>query len=81
MRTADRKLVLKSIFVSSLTLLSLVSSCRKPAARSEPQAARPAGPQDPELNVSATGYHGKHFTGPLYIPGRLRWKTAPPPIT
>ncbi len=68
MRTADRKLVLKRIFVSSLTLLFLLSSCRKQGARSEPPAASPAGPRDPELNVSAAGYHGKHFIGPLYIP-------------
>ncbi len=68
MRTANRKVVFKSILVGSLTLLLLLSSCRKQAARSEPPAANPAGPQDPELNVSPAGYHGKHFTGPIYIP-------------
>src|SRR5580692_10916957 len=70
MRTAHRKLVLKSVWVSSLTVLLLLSSCRQQEARSGPAAAAvsPAGPQDPELNVSAAGYHGKHFIGPVYIP-------------
>jgi hypothetical protein len=68
MRTADRKLVFKRILVSSLTLLLLLSSCKKQAVRNETPTASPAGPQDPELNVSAAGYHGKHFVGPIYIP-------------
>jgi hypothetical protein len=68
MRTADRQLALKSILFSSLTLLLLLSSCRKQAARKETPAASPAGPQYAELSVSAAGYHGKHFTGPVYIP-------------
>jgi hypothetical protein len=68
MRTTDRKLVLKSLLVSSVTLLVLLSSCGKQAARNRPPAASSAGPQDPDLNVSAAGYHGRHFTGPVYIP-------------
>src|SRR6202453_3355818 len=68
MRTTDRKLVLKIMVVGSVSLLVLLSSCRKQEARNETPAANPAGPQDPDLSVSAAGYHGKHFTGPLYIP-------------
>jgi hypothetical protein len=54
--------------VGSVGLLLLLSSCGKQAARNETPAASPAGPQDPDLSVSAAGYHGKHFTGPVYIP-------------
>ena len=68
MRTTDRKLVLKIMLVGSVSLFMLLSSCTKQATRKEIPAASPAGPQDPDLNVSASGYHGKHFTGPLYIP-------------
>ena len=68
MPTTDRKLVLKIMVVGSVSLLMLLSSCRKQADRNETPAANPAGPQDPDLSVSAAGYHGKHFTGPLYIP-------------
>jgi hypothetical protein len=68
MRTADRKLVLTIMLVGSVTLLGLLSSCRKEAARDEAPAASPAAPQDPELSVNAAGYRGKHFTGPVYIP-------------
>jgi hypothetical protein len=68
MRTTDRKLVLKIMVVGSVSLLMLLSSCGKQAARNETPVASPAGPQDPDLSVSAAGYHGKHFTGPVYIP-------------
>jgi hypothetical protein len=68
MRTTDRKLVLKIMVVGSVSLLPLLSSCGKQAARNETPAASPAGPQDPDLSVSPAGYHGKHFTGPVYTP-------------
>jgi hypothetical protein len=68
MRTTDRKLVLQIMVAGSVSLLVLLSSCGKQAARHETPTASPAGPQDPDLSVSAAGYHGKHFTGPLYIP-------------
>jgi hypothetical protein len=68
MRTTERKVVLKSVLVGSVTLLVLLSSCRKEATPNEAPAASPAGPQDPNLSVSAAGYHGNHFTGPVYIP-------------
>ena len=68
MRTTERKLVLKTMVVGSVSLLMLLSSCGKQAARNETPAASAAGPQDPDLSVSAAGYHGKHFTGPVYIP-------------
>jgi hypothetical protein len=68
MRTTDRKLILKIMVVGSVSLLVLLSSCRKQEARNETPAVSPAGPQDPDLTVSASGYHGKHFAGPLYIP-------------
>jgi hypothetical protein len=67
MRTTDRKLVLKIMLGGSVSLM-LLSSCTKQAVRNEVPKANPAGPQDPDLNVSASGYHGKHFTGPVYIP-------------
>ena len=68
MRTTDRKLVLQIMVVGSVSLLMLLSSCGKQAARNEAPTASPVGPQDPDLSVSAAGYHGKHFTGPVYIP-------------
>jgi hypothetical protein len=68
MRATNRKLLLKVMLIGSVTLLGLLSSCRNEAARNEPPAASPSGPQDPELIVSAAGYRGKHFTGPVYIP-------------
>ena len=68
MRTTDRKLVLKIMVVGSVSLLLSLSSCGKQAARHEAPTASPTGPQDPDLSVSAAGYHGKHFTGPVYIP-------------
>src|ERR1700678_1272267 len=68
MRTTDRKLVLKIMVVGSVSLLMLLSSCRKQGARNETPAASSAGPQDPDLRVNAAGDHGKHFTGPVYIP-------------
>jgi hypothetical protein len=66
MRTTDRKLILKIMVVGSL--LVLLASCGKKATRNETPAASPAGSQDPDLSVSAAGYHGRHFSGPLYIP-------------
>jgi hypothetical protein len=68
MLTTDRKLILKRLLVGSVTLLMLLSSCRKQGARNEAPAASPARPQDPDLSVNPAGYHGKHFTGPVYIP-------------
>ena len=68
MRTTDRKSILKITLVASVTLLMSLLSCSKQALRNQPPAASPSGPQDPALNVSAAGYHGKHFTGPVYIP-------------
>ena len=75
MRTTDRKLVLKIMLVGSVSLFMLLSSCRKQAARNETPAASPAGPEDPDLTVSASGYHGKHFTGRYTFHGFLdaRW--------
>jgi hypothetical protein len=68
MRTTDRNLVLKIMLVCSVALFGPLSSCNKESARNGPPAASPSGPQDPELSVSAAGYRGKHFTGPVYIP-------------
>ncbi len=66
MRTTDRKLILKIMVVGFL--LVLLASCGKKEARNETPAASPAGPQDPDLSVSASGYRGRHFIGPVYIP-------------
>ncbi len=68
MLTTDRKSVLRIMLVGSATLLVLLSSCRKHAPGNETPAASPAGPQDPDLAVRTAGYHGNHFTGPVYIP-------------
>ena len=53
--------------VGSVSLLLLLSSCGKQAARSK-RRGEPSRTPGPDLSVSAAGYHGKHFTGPVYIP-------------
>ncbi len=68
MRTTDRKMVLKMMVIGAVTSSLLLSSCRKQSARTEPPAANQAAPEDPDLIVNAAGYHGRHFTGPVYIP-------------
>jgi hypothetical protein len=64
MRTAYRVMVF-----GSFAALLLLSSCKKQLPPGEAAAAAVAsGPQDPALIVSPGGYHGKHFSGPVYIP-------------
>src|SRR5271155_4954078 len=64
MRTAYRVMVF-----GSFAALLLLSSCKKKVPPSEAAAAAAAaGPQDPALIVSPGGYHGKHASGPVYIP-------------
>jgi hypothetical protein len=59
----------KSLLVTgAVAMLLLVSACRKQATPGETTAPTPSGPRDPDLRVSATGYHGHSFTGPVYIP-------------
>ena len=59
----------KSLLVTgAVASLLLVSSCRKQATPGETTAPTPSGPRDPDLRVSATGYQGHSFTGPVYIP-------------
>ena len=53
--------------IGPVAVLLLLSSCRKPGNPNE-TAAPAASPQDPDLQVSAGGYHGHHFSGPAYIP-------------
>ena len=53
--------------IGPVAALLLLSSCRKPVNPVE-TAAPTAGPQDPDLQVNAGGYHGHHFSGPVYIP-------------
>jgi hypothetical protein len=56
-----------SILVTgSVAALLMLSACGKQADPNE-IAAR-GKPQDPNLNVQATGYHGNHFSGPVYLP-------------
>ena len=56
-----------SILVTgSVAALLMLSACGKQADPNE-IAAR-GKPQDPNLNVQASGYHGNHFSGPLYLP-------------
>jgi hypothetical protein len=53
--------------IGPVAVLLLLSSCKKPGNPNE-TAAPAAGPQDPDLQVKAGGYHGHHFSGPVYIP-------------
>jgi hypothetical protein len=53
--------------IGPVVVLLLLSSCRKPGNPNE-TAAPDAGPQDPDLQVRAGGYHGHHFSGPAYFP-------------
>jgi hypothetical protein len=56
-----------SILVTgSVAVLLMMSACRKPADPNE--AAAHGKPQDPNLSVQASGYHGNHFSGPVYLP-------------
>ena len=56
-----------SILVTgSVAALLILSACRKQADPNE-TAAR-GKPQDPNLSVQASGYHGNHFSGPVYLP-------------
>jgi hypothetical protein len=57
----------RSILVTgSAAALLLLSACRNQADPNETAAA--GKPQDPNLNVQASGYHGNHFSGPVYLP-------------
>src|SRR5258708_15387040 len=58
-----RASILVTGFVAALLLLS---ACRKQVDPNE--AAARGKPQDPNLNVQASGYHGNHFSGPVYLP-------------
>ena len=53
--------------IGPVVVLLLLSSCRKPGNTNE-TAAPAAGPQDPDLQGTAGGYRGHHFSGPAYIP-------------
>ena len=62
-------MLLKRILVTgSIVILGILSSCKQQADRYEAPAANLAGPQDPNLRVNPAGYHGRHFTGPVYLP-------------
>lgn len=50
----------------SVAALLLLSACRKQVDPNE--AAARGKPQDPNLNVQPSGYHGNHFSGPVYLP-------------
>jgi hypothetical protein len=54
------------LVIGSVAALLMLSACRKQADPNE-IAAR-GKPQDPNLNVQASGYHGSHFSGPVYLP-------------
>lgn len=61
--TSNRWLIL-----SSVTGLLLLSSCHRQSPPSENLMPSPSGPQDPDLQVAAVGYHGRSFDGPVYVP-------------
>jgi hypothetical protein len=63
-----RSVLKRLVVISSVATLLLFSACRKQTASDETAAPSPAGPKDPDLKVSAAGYHGKHFIGPVYMP-------------
>ena len=57
----------RSILVTgSVAALLILSACRKSDDPNE-IAAR-GKPKDPNLSVQASGYHGNHFSGPVYLP-------------
>jgi hypothetical protein len=52
--------------IGSIAGLLMLPGCRK---RADPNEIAARGkPQDPNLSVQASGYHGNHFTGPVYLP-------------
>jgi hypothetical protein len=56
-----------SMVAIGLVAVLLLSSCRKPDNANETIAPAVA-PVDPDLQVKAGGYQGRHFSGPAYIP-------------
>jgi hypothetical protein len=64
MRTPKKLLVACS---AAALLLSTACRQKQPVSR-EIATPSPAGPQDPDLRVDKAGYHGHHFSGPVYIP-------------
>jgi hypothetical protein len=52
--------------IGSVAGLLMLPGCRKGPDPNE-IAAR-GKPQDPNLSVQASGYHGNHFSGPVYLP-------------
>jgi hypothetical protein len=59
--------MLRSILVTgSVAALLMLSACRNHGDPNETAAA--GKPQDPNLTVQASGYHGSHFSGPVYLP-------------
>jgi hypothetical protein len=54
------------LVTGSVAVLMMLSACRKQADPNE--AAARGKPQDPNLTVQASGYHGNHFSGPVYLP-------------
>jgi hypothetical protein len=56
----------RMVVAGSVATVLLLSSCKRHGDET-PVASR-SGPEDPNLRVSAGGYHGHHFTGPVYIP-------------
>jgi hypothetical protein len=56
------------LVTGSVAALLLLSSCKKQSTPKESAAPGAPAPQDPNLIVRAGGYHGNHFSGPVYIP-------------
>src|ERR1700756_1651402 len=54
------------LVIGSVAALLMLSACRNRANPNETGA--PGKPQDPNLSVQASGYHGNHFSGPVYLP-------------
>jgi hypothetical protein len=65
MRKQSRRFVLVA---GSIAALLVVSACRKQKTGNETPVASVAGPADPDLKVDPAGYHGRHASGPVYIP-------------
>ena len=46
----------------------LLTGCEKHTAEQSSRQPARRGPSDPNLSVSPAGYHGRHYSGPVYLP-------------
>src|SRR5258708_3228315 len=54
------------LVIGSVAALLMLSACRK---QTDPNKLAAQGkPKDPSLSVQPSGYHGNHYSGPIYLP-------------